>query len=145
MARVVDYEDLDTLLAPASRLTNIRAAIARIAASAGWASIERSAVPSAEQGRALYLSNGCATCHGPNGQGDGPIGRTLDPRPRDFRDVAAFKNGTGIASIAQTIATGVAAGGAMPLFAHLTNAERRSLALYVTSLRNQPNSRTHQP
>ena len=28
----------------------------------------------------------CATCHGPVGRGDGPTGRGLDPRPRDFQD-----------------------------------------------------------
>ena len=28
----------------------------------------------------------CATCHGPVGRGDGPTGRGLDPRPRDFHD-----------------------------------------------------------
>lgn len=28
----------------------------------------------------------CATCHGLAGRGDGPTGRGLDPRPRDFRD-----------------------------------------------------------
>jgi len=30
----------------------------------------------------------CATCHGLAGRGDGPTGRSLDPRPRDFQDAA---------------------------------------------------------
>lgn len=30
----------------------------------------------------------CATCHGLDGRGDGPSGRALDPRPRDFHDAA---------------------------------------------------------
>lgn len=30
----------------------------------------------------------CATCHGPRGRGDGPAGRALWPRPRDFGDAA---------------------------------------------------------
>lgn len=28
----------------------------------------------------------CANCHGAEGRGDGPTGRNLDPRPRDFHD-----------------------------------------------------------
>lgn len=28
----------------------------------------------------------CGNCHGPDGRGDGPSGRALDPRPRDFHD-----------------------------------------------------------
>ncbi|MBZ5713354.1 c-type cytochrome [Nannocystis pusilla] len=30
----------------------------------------------------------CANCHGPHGRGDGPAGRGLSPRPRDFGDPA---------------------------------------------------------
>ncbi len=30
----------------------------------------------------------CGTCHGALGRGDGPSGRALDPRPRDFHDAA---------------------------------------------------------
>ncbi|HEY8377217.1 MAG TPA: c-type cytochrome [Nannocystis sp.] len=30
----------------------------------------------------------CATCHGERGRGDGPVGRGLWPRPRDFTDAA---------------------------------------------------------
>jgi mono/diheme cytochrome c family protein len=26
----------------------------------------------------------CATCHGPGGKGDGPVGASLNPKPRDF-------------------------------------------------------------
>lgn len=101
--------------------------------------------PSSSDGRALYRSNGCVSCHGPDGHGDGPIAPTLDPLPRDFRDSAAFKHGTDAAAIAQTLATGIPGGGAMPLFAHLTNAERLALARFVISLRVQTSNRIKQP
>ena len=39
------------------------------------------------QAQGLWASR-CATCHGLAGRGDGPSGRALDPRPRDFRDPA---------------------------------------------------------
>ena len=91
--------------------------------------------PSIEEGRTIFTSDGCANCHGLTGQGDGAIAKTLNPPPRDFRVAAAFKNGTDEAAIAQTLATGIPNGGAMPLYAHLSERERRSLALYVISLR----------
>ena len=30
----------------------------------------------------------CATCHGSNGQGDGPAAKALDPKPRNYTDAA---------------------------------------------------------
>ena len=30
----------------------------------------------------------CATCHGPDGAGNGPAAAALDPKPRDFRDAS---------------------------------------------------------
>ena len=87
------------------------------------------------------MSNGCATCHGPDGHGDGRIASSLDPRPRDFRDSSAFKNGTSAVAIARTIAEGIPGGGAMPIFDHFTEWERGSLALYISSLR-EPSQRS---
>jgi len=91
---------------------------------------------SAAEGRTLYETNGCVSCHGPQGHGDGPVGKTLTPAPRDFRDAGAFKNGTDVVAIARTLAVGLSANGErMPQFGHLTEAERRSIALFVISLR----------
>lgn len=97
------------------------------------------------EGRALYRENGCGTCHGASGHGDGPVAKTLDPRPRDFRDPAAFKNGIDAGAIAETIETGVPQGGRMPRFSHLTERERRSLALYVVTLREPPQAEEVDP
>lgn len=33
----------------------------------------------------------CASCHGKNGGGDGPLGRFLTPPPRDFADCNVMK------------------------------------------------------
>jgi hypothetical protein len=73
------------------------------------------------------------------------VGATLVPRPRDFRDEAAFRNGTDLAAVARTIAMGVPQGGRMPQFGHLTESERRSLALYIISLREPAKEKTHEP
>lgn len=101
--------------------------------------------PTTAEGERLYRANGCASCHGAGGRGDGPVGRTLVPPPRDFRVAASFKSGAGPEQIARTLAVGVAGGGSMPLFAHLTNRERRALALYLVSLQTPPSDRSTTP
>jgi high-affinity iron transporter len=94
--------------------------------------------PSVADGRQLYLGNGCATCHGPLGHGDGPVGRALTPKPRDFRDTRAFKNGVSVEAIAQTLNDGLTREGSqMPRFDHLSDRERQSLAMFVISVRNE--------
>ncbi len=35
------------------------------------------------------------------------MGSTVDPPPPDFRNIVSFKNGSDVAAIAQTIATGI--------------------------------------
>jgi mono/diheme cytochrome c family protein len=44
-------------------------------------------------GAKLFAKN-CATCHGASGRGDGPTGRALTPRPRNFTDPKQFKSKT---------------------------------------------------
>lgn len=105
------------------------------------------AVPTAGEGQSLYRANGCASCHGIDGAGDGPMAAKLSSQPTDLRDTKHFKNGAGEFDIAKTLINGIPSAQpsspelhhthhdlAMPKFDHLTNLERRSLALYVISL-----------
>ena len=103
--------------------------------------------PSVSQGRALYAANGCASCHGLEGHGDGPMAPRLPASPIDFRNVSLFKRGTTENAISKTLAEGILIEHTtpalhqthhellMPKFDHLTEIERRSIALYVISLR----------
>lgn len=116
-APVVAFSDLESALGP------------------GDVAQALSGTPSLEEGAALYRANGCASCHGPEGRGDGALAPTLMPPPRDFRDTLAFKAGRDVQRISRMLATGVPGGGNMPLYAHLTNRERESVALLVISLR----------
>lgn len=114
------------------------------------------AQPSISQGHALYDANGCASCHGPNGHGDGPMAPRLPASPIDFRDVSLFKRGTTEGAIAKTLGEGISIDHPipvlhqthhellMPKFNHLTEAERRSIALYVISMRADGNQRSTQ-
>jgi hypothetical protein len=104
--------------------------------------------PSLAQGRTLYRANGCASCHGPDGHGDGPLAPNLPAAPIDFRNVSLFKRGATEDDIAKTLLVGVSLVHVIPIlhqthhellmpkFDHLTKTERRSIALYVISLRN---------
>jgi mono/diheme cytochrome c family protein len=107
-------------------------------------------VPSITEGRSLYLANGCASCHGLSAKGDGPMAPTLRSKPADLRNPTLFKRGSGEDAIAQTLAEGILNAEApvpqlhhtyhelaMPKFTHLTEIERRSIALYVISLRTR--------
>jgi hypothetical protein len=106
----------------------------------------RSPVPSTAAGRDLFESTGCTSCHGLEGRGDGPLSVRLPVRPINLRDRSAYQQGTTETAIAETIAEGVSIVYTdpgedvthhqylMPEFYHLTDVERRSLALYVISL-----------
>ena len=43
----------------------------------------------ADRGRAMYEGH-CASCHGMNGDGNGPEAAALNPAPTNFRDVAVM-------------------------------------------------------
>lgn len=103
--------------------------------------------PTAAKGKELYDSNGCASCHGRDGHGDGPVARTIEVPPTDFRHPQTFLRGSSPDAIAKTLSDGIAvhinASPAlkqshhelvMPRFDHLSEEERHSLALYVLSI-----------
>lgn len=95
--------------------------------------------PTVEMGRDLYAVAGCVSCHGREGHGDGSSAAQLKSPPRDFRDVSAFTNGRTVDDIALTIANGLQRKGAlMPAFSHLSEQERKSLALFVIALGDRP-------
>ena len=104
--------------------------------------------PSETAGRTLYETNGCASCHGRTGHGDGPAAATLPVKPIDFRDVFQFKRGATESAIARTLAEGISIEHTMPAlrtthhmlvmpkFDHLSETERRSIALYLIAMRS---------
>ncbi|MBK9062076.1 MAG: SCO family protein [Acidobacteria bacterium] len=87
------------------------------------------------EGRALYLSFGCAACHGPEGRGDGPAAPSLHAPPRDLHDAASFKNGHTVPGIAGSIMNGVGDGSTgMMAFPHIAGKDRLKIAAFVASL-----------
>lgn len=38
----------------------------------------------ADAGKDLFVKTNCNSCHGMNGEGDGPVAAALDPKPRNY-------------------------------------------------------------
>jgi mono/diheme cytochrome c family protein len=84
-----------------------------------------------EQGRAAFAKY-CYTCHGPNGEGDGPAASTLRPPPRNL--VTHPVKG-GAPEVFRVLSTGVN-GTAMAPFTYLSETERWALSYYVAGLKD---------
>lgn len=126
--------------------------LAGLAVSFFWIASCSGLFPSVDQGKLLYRENGCASCHGASGRGDGPLTANLNIKPANLRDPAHFKRGASEIEIAKTLAEGIhdMQGStpqlhenhhdlAMPKFDHLSEVERRSIALYVISMQKNEN------
>ena len=84
------------------------------------------------RGKALFEQN-CATCHGAQGQGDGPGGKGINQPPRNFTANANWKNGTRIEDIFKTLDEGVK-GSSMASYNYLSKKDRMALVHYVRGL-----------
>jgi mono/diheme cytochrome c family protein len=49
------------------------------------------AVPDAARGKVVF-ENYCVSCHGPRGEGDGPVAASLDPKPARLGDRATMSS-----------------------------------------------------
>ncbi len=83
-------------------------------------------------GRELYRGN-CASCHGENGEGDGPAGAVLNPKPRNLASAEGWVNGQTISSLYKTLDEGLLKTG-MPSYSHMPPADRFALIHFVRSL-----------
>ena len=84
---------------------------------------------------AVYADR-CSSCHGDEGRGDGPAGRSLDPRPRDFGN-AAWQHATSDERIRTVIRQGGSAMRLSPsMAAHpdLSDGELDALVAYIRSV-----------
>lgn len=77
----------------------------------------------------LFASN-CASCHGAEGRGDGPLAHTLEPAPSDFHSLARQQSRS-VHDLYNTISLGVP-GTPMPSFSQLSDDQRWALALMVS-------------
>lgn len=92
--------------------------------------------PGLARGAEVYRTN-CASCHGTLGQGDGPAGAGLIPKPTNLADAGVLRDQSPL-DYYRRITIGVA-GTAMPAFeSRLPLQDRWAAALYASLLRLPP-------
>ncbi len=101
-------------------------------------------VVAAADGQAIYNSNGCATCHGATGQGDGAAAAAMNPKPRSFAsgEFSYDTDGDGSkgsdADLMNIIKNGTAKYGGSPLMpgrADIADADINAMIAYIRSLK----------
>lgn len=88
--------------------------------------------PDLARGASVYQSQ-CAVCHGASGQGDGPAGLHLDPRPVNFTDQGRADQRSAL-SLYEVISQGVDGTPMVSFAKQLSSPDRWALAYYVGSL-----------
>lgn len=86
----------------------------------------------ARKGKAVYEKS-CVLCHGPQGRGDGPVGKTINPPAADFTSAASKKKAD--AELLATIETGRPPTAMVGWKGQLSEAEIQDVLAYVKSLR----------
>lgn len=89
---------------------------------------------SLDRGKQLYGQQ-CSVCHGPEGRGDGPAAKGLDPKPANFRDLE-HSSIYGPGEKYWIIGNGSGKTG-MPAFAQIRPLDRWHLVNYIHSLQNE--------
>ena len=112
----------DQVAAAASRLRDAVVAAYRV-------SIGPKRAPDLARGRLLFAEH-CASCHGADGRGDGPLAKGMEPPPADFHD-AARQRLRSVHGLYNTLTLGVA-GTAMARVPEAPEADRWALA-YLAS------------
>jgi mono/diheme cytochrome c family protein len=86
------------------------------------------------KGHELYKNN-CAACHGESGQGNGPSASLLNPKPRNFRSLEGWKNGSKVSQLYKTLQEGVS-GSSMASYNYLPPLDRFALAHFIRTFAN---------
>jgi high-affinity iron transporter len=117
--------------APAAAVAQQAHTLASALLAAYPVTVAPSNVPSLHIGGQLYSAQ-CASCHGIQGHGDGPLAAQLSPPPIPLSDHARARERS-VFALQQIISHGVS-GTAMPAFTQLTDDERWALAFFASTL-----------
>ena len=116
--------------APGPRVAVLANQISAAMVKAYHVKIAPASAPSVDSGAKLFREN-CSACHGMQGYGDGPQAMGLEPPPANFHN-RKRQSQRSIYGLYNTISLGVT-GTAMPGFSSLSEADRWSLAFYVSN------------
>ncbi|MBM9548665.1 cytochrome c [Leptospira sp. 201903074] len=83
---------------------------------------------------AMYVQNGCASCHGMEGNGRGTRSRLLsNSRVPNFQDKSTYIYGSSKEAIAKSIKNGIP-GTYMKAYSHMRKAEINAVAEYIQKM-----------
>ena len=87
----------------------------------------------AQDANAIYAQK-CVSCHGPQGKGDGPAGKYLNPKPNDFATSLKDKTDDWIAKSIKGGGGAVGLSRVMPAYADLSDDQVKALVDYIKKL-----------
>jgi cytochrome c len=138
------HEDCSAPAGPSARVPDSKevlvsiewmgAALALVVGSTAWAAAPKTTPALIEKGKTSYSTN-CLACHGEKGEGNGPAGQYLLPKPRNFT-AEPFKKGNKPEEVFKSISEGLQ-GSTMVSFARLPEEERWALAYYVLDFQSK--------
>lgn len=91
-----------------------------------------------DKGKELYLSYGCALCHGLKGEGNGIKSQSFDPPPTNFHNPKAYLHGLDRDSIRRSIQYGIKEENSiMPAFEDIPPEEIDQIINYLQTLQKK--------
>ena len=109
--------------------------LAALVAAWSWSSMTQfvsAAGGDAAKGKSIFQSK-CVSCHGPEGKGDGPVGKALKPPAGDFTSVESKKKSP--EELQKIIENGVPKTSMVAWKKQLKEAEIQDVVAYVLTLR----------
>ncbi len=107
-----------------------------LAGQCSWAYADTSSFVS--KGKELYLSYGCALCHGRTGEGNGISSQKFIPPPTNFHDPQAYFHGQDRDSLRRSIHYGIKEDNSiMPAFEDIPPEELNEIIDYLQSLQKK--------
>ena len=128
VAQATELEAAIGSRAEASKVGMLSKALAKHLVAVYPVPLAPSSIPDVKLGAKVYAEN-CASCHGATGNGDGPVGRALNPTPIAFTDKERARQRS-LFALYQAASQGIA-GTAMPAFGQLSEEDRWAVATYL--------------